>query len=87
VLTPVAPHNLNVRPLVVSDSATISFEVEGRADNFLCTLDSRHEIITNDNKIAVRKGDFNIRVVQLLDVGFLETIRKKLNWGVDLRNH
>ncbi len=87
VLTPVAPHNLNVRPLVIADSATVSFEVEGRAENFLCTLDSRHEIINSDNKIAVRKGDFSIKVVQLLDDGFLDTIRKKLGWGVDLRNH
>ncbi|MBI1224801.1 MAG: NAD kinase [Bacteroidetes bacterium] len=87
VLTPVAPHNLNVRPLVIADSATISFEVEGRTDNFLCTLDSRHEIITSDNKIAVRRGDFPIKVVQLLDDSFLDTMRKKLNWGVDLRNH
>ncbi|MCF8246425.1 MAG: NAD kinase [Saprospiraceae bacterium] len=87
VLTPVAPHNLNVRPLVIADSATISFEVEGRTDNFLCTLDSRHEIITSDNKIAVRRGDFPVKVVQLLDDSFLDTMRKKLNWGVDLRNH
>lgn len=87
VLTPVAPHNLNVRPLVIADSATISFEVEGRAENFLCTLDSRHEIITSDNKIAVRRGDFCINLVQLLDDSFLDTMRKKLNWGVDLRNH
>lgn len=87
VLTPVAPHNLNVRPLVIADSATISFEVEGRAENFLCTLDSRHEIITSDNKIAVRRGDFGINLVQLLDDSFLDTMRKKLGWGVDLRNH
>jgi len=87
VLTPVAPHNLNVRPLVIADSATISFEVVGRAENFLCTLDSRHEIIITDNKIAVRRGDFPIKIVQLLDDSFLDTMRKKLNWGVDLRNH
>lgn len=87
VLTPVAPHNLNVRPLVIADSATISFEVEGRAENFLCTLDSRHEIITSVNKIAIRRGDFPVKVVQLLDDSFLDTMRKKLNWGVDLRNH
>jgi len=87
VVTPVAPHNLNVRPLVLADSATISFEVDGRADNFLCTLDSRHEIITSDNKIAVRRGDFPIKVVQLQDDSFLDTMRNKLTWGVDLRNH
>lgn len=87
VLTPVAPHNLNVRPLVVADSSVISFEVGGRADNFLCTLDSRFEIITHDNQIAVRRGDFNVKMVHLKDVGFLDTIRTKLTWGVDLRNH
>lgn len=87
VLTPVAPHNLNVRPLVISDSSVISFEVEGRADNFLCTMDSRFEVITSKNQIAIRRGDFNIKMVHLNDVGFLETIRNKLTWGVDLRNH
>lgn len=87
VLTPVAPHNLNVRPLIISDTATVSFEVEGRAENFLCTLDSRHAIITTYNKIAVRRGDFPIRIVQLHDDSFLDTMRNKLTWGVDLRNH
>lgn len=87
VLTPVAPHNLNVRPLVISDSSVISFEVEGRADNFLCTMDSRFEVITSKNQIALRRGDFSVKMVHLNDVGFLETIRNKLTWGVDLRNH
>ena len=86
VLTPVAPHNLNVRPLVLSDSSVISFEVEGRADNFLCTLDSRFEVIVRDQQIGIRRGDFNVKLVHLNDVGFLDTIRKKLTWGVDLRN-
>lgn len=86
VLTPVAPHNLNVRPLVLSDNSVISFEVEGRADNFLCTLDSRFEVITSEHQIAIRRGDFNINLVQLKDEGFLDTIRKKLTWGADLRN-
>lgn len=87
VLTPVAPHNLNVRPLVISDSSVISFEVEGRADNFLATLDSRFELITGTNQLAVRRGNFLVKMMHLNDVGFLETIRSKLTWGVDLRNH
>lgn len=86
VLTPVAPHNLNVRPLVLADDSVISFEVEGRADNFLCTLDSRHEIINSEVQLAVRRGDFKIKLVLLQDVGFLDTIRNKLTWGTDLRN-
>ncbi|MCB0611061.1 MAG: NAD kinase [Lewinellaceae bacterium] len=86
VITPVAPHNLNVRPIVLSDDSVISFEIEGRAENFLCTLDSRFESITSAHQLAVRKNGFTVRLVQLLDVGFLETIRNKLAWGADSRN-
>lgn len=86
VITPVAPHNLNVRPVVISDDAVISFEVEGRAENFLCTLDSRFETITSAHHLAVRKNDFSIKIVYLQDYGFLETIRDKLTWGIDTRN-
>ncbi|MCB0553239.1 MAG: NAD kinase [Phaeodactylibacter sp.] len=86
VITPVAPHNLNVRPIVISDDSVVSFEIEGRAENFLCTLDSRFETVTASHQLAVRKNDFNIRLVQLHDVGFMDTIRSKLAWGVDTRN-
>lgn len=86
VITPVAPHNLNVRPIVISDDSVISFEVEGRAENFLCTLDSRFETISANHQLAVRKNDFTIKLVQLQEVGFLETLRQKLTWGIDSRN-
>ena len=86
VITPVAPHNLNVRPIVLSDSSVISFEIEGRTDNFLCTLDSRFETITAKHQLAVRKADFVIRLVRILDINFLKTIREKLTWGIDSRN-
>lgn len=87
VITPVAPHNLSVRPIVISDSSVISFDIEGRAENFLCTLDSRFEPITSAHQLAIRKNDFKIKLVQLQDVDFLKTIRDKLIWGVDSRNH
>jgi NAD+ kinase len=87
IITPVAPHNLNVRPIVVSDSSVISFEVEGRADNFLCTLDSRFETITNDYQLAVRTADFTVKLVQLHGDTYLKTLREKLHWGQDARNH
>lgn len=87
VLTPVAPHNLNVRPIVLSDDSVISFEIEGRAENFLCTLDSRFESVTSAHQLAVRRNDFTIKLIQLHDVGFMETIRNKLAWGIDTRNH
>lgn len=86
VITPVAPHNLNVRPIVLSDDSVISFGIEGRAENFLCTLDSRFESITSAHQLAVRKNTFTVKLVQLLDVGFLDTIRSKLAWGADSRN-
>lgn len=86
IITPVAPHNLNVRPIVMSDDAVISFEIEGRAENFLCTLDSRFETITAAHQLAVRKNGFNIRLVNLQDIDFLDTLRGKLNWGQDTRN-
>ena len=86
VITPVAPHNLNVRPIVISDTSVISFEIEGRAENFLCTLDSRFETITKAHQLAVRKCDFTIKLVQLQNFTFLETIREKLTWGQDSRN-
>jgi len=86
VITPVAPHNLNIRPIVVPDDNVISFEVEGRVDHFLCTLDSRMETIDKDIQLAVKKEGFSISLVRLDEHNFLKTIRKKLYWGVDSRN-
>ena len=86
VITPVAPHNLNVRPVVIPDDAILSFEVEGRIDSFLCTMDSRVEVISSRHQNAVRKCDYKIKLVQLKPVSFLGTMQTKLNWGLDQRN-
>ncbi|HEB62467.1 MAG TPA: NAD kinase [Bacteroidetes bacterium] len=86
IITPVAPHNLNVRPIVISDDSIVSFEIEGRSETFLCTLDSRFETITSKHQLAIRKNDFGIRLVQMEGLGFLNTLRKKLAWGRDFRN-
>lgn len=86
VITPVAPHNLNVRPIVIPDDSVVSFEIEGRSDSFLCTLDSRFEAITPKHQIAIRKEDFTINLVRLHDRNFMSTIRDKLSWGLDRRN-
>jgi NAD+ kinase len=86
VITPVAPHNLNIRPIVVPDDNVISFEVEGRTDNFLCTLDSRVETITRSVQLAIRKEKFYINLIRLDEHNFLKTIRQKLYWGIDSRN-
>ncbi len=86
VITPVAPHNLNTRPIVVPDDNVISFEVEGRAEQFLCTLDSRTETITSSIQLAVKKENFTISLVRPDEHNFLNTIRQKLYWGIDRRN-
>lgn len=86
VLTPVAPHNLGVRPVVIPDHAILSFEVRGRSDSFLTTLDSRFETITPEHQLAVRKAPFTLRLVQFHGHSFLVTLREKLAWGRDLRN-
>ena len=86
VITPVAPHNLNVRPIVVPDNNVISFEIEGRADHFICTLDSRKEIVDKTVQLAVKKEDFALSLVRLNENNFLQTLRNKLSWGLDTRN-
>lgn len=86
VITPVAPHNLNVRPIVVRDDSVISFEIEGRSNTYLATLDSRFEAVSADLQLAVRKCDFTTRIVLLDDFSFMKTIHDKLTWGADKRN-
>ncbi len=86
VITPVAPHNLNLRPIIVPDTNIISFEVEGRTDGFLCTLDSRREVVTKEIQLAVRKEAFGINLIRLNENNFLQTLRNKLSWGLDARN-
>jgi len=86
VITPVSPHNLNIRPIVVPDDNVISFEVEGRTDGFLCSLDSRREMVTKEIQLAVRKEGFGINLIRLNENNFLQTLRNKLSWGLDKRN-
>ncbi len=86
IIAPVCPHNLNVRPLIVSDQSIISFEIEGRATSYLLALDSRSVPVEASVQIAVRRENFNARLVKLNHVNFLSTLRNKLNWGLDRRN-
>jgi NAD+ kinase len=86
IIAPVCPHNLNVRPLVVSDQSVISFEIEGRGTSYLLALDSRSMPIEATVQMAVRRETFNARLVKLNHVNFLSTLRNKLNWGLDRRN-
>ncbi|MCM4158388.1 NAD kinase [Antarcticibacterium flavum] len=86
VITPIAPHNLNARPLVIQDSTKITLKVSGREDFFLVSMDSRLATLSNDTRITIKRAPFNISMVELHRDSFLKTLRKKLLWGEDRRN-
>ena len=86
VITPIAPHNLNVRPLVLPDCVEIRLKVHSRVPEFSLSLDSRLDSIGVDYEICVKKADYKINIVQLNHSNYLETLRQKLFWGIDRRN-
>jgi NAD+ kinase len=86
VITPIAPHNLNVRSIIVPDDNIVSFSVEGRAENYMCAMDARREVVPIGAQVAVKKEQFTIGLVRLSENTFLETLRNKLAWGLDKRN-
>ena len=86
LITPVAPHNLNVRSILVPDDNVISFEVESRTDQIICALDSRREIVSKNVQLAVKKESFLLNLVRLTENNFLQMLHNKLTWGLDRRN-
>lgn len=86
VLTPIAPHNLSARPLVVPDTTEIQLRVNGREKQHLISLDSRIATLENGTLIKIKKANFKIKMIDLLDESFLKTLRNKLLWGEDKRN-
>ncbi|OCX54137.1 NAD kinase [Mucilaginibacter sp. PPCGB 2223] len=87
VLTPVSPHNLNVRPIVLSDDSVLSFEVEFRSANYLVSCDSRTVVIDKPIKFNIRKAGFQLNLIRLDNESYLSTLRNKLMWGIDARNY
>jgi NAD+ kinase len=87
VVTPIAPHNLNVRPVVLSDKSVLSFDVECRSANYLVSCDSRTAIIDKTMKFDIRRADFHLNLVRLSNESYLSTLRNKLLWGLDARNY
>ena len=85
-ITPIAPHNLNARPLVISDDTVIRMRVSGREDHHLVSLDSRIATLKNGREILVKKAPFTIKMIEYTSESFLKTIRNKLLWGEDRRN-
>ena len=86
VITPIATHNLTVRPVVISDNCKIRIKAEGRDKNFFVSLDSRFEKIDSSMEIEIEKCDFEVNLVQLENKDFFSAIREKLKWGLDVRN-
>jgi NAD+ kinase len=86
VLTPIAPHNLNIRPLIIPNSTTIELEVTGRGEDHLLSLDSRIITVNQETCIQVKKAPFTLATVELHDNAFFKTLRDKLFWGFDTRN-
>jgi NAD+ kinase len=87
VITPIAPHNLNVRPIIVPDSVELTFEIEARSTKFLLSCDSRTETVDRSVKITINKAAFNVNLVRLNNESYLTTLRNKLLWGIDTRNY
>ncbi|UTW65058.1 NAD kinase [bacterium SCSIO 12643] len=86
IVSPIAPHNLNVRPMVISDSSEITLKIEGRTDKSLVSIDSRMQRIDTSVEIKVRKAPYQIHLLQMPNQTFFKTLRHKLNWGLDKRN-
>ncbi|NOT75269.1 MAG: NAD kinase [Cyclobacteriaceae bacterium] len=86
VVTPVSPHNLTARPIVVSDQSELTFKIEGRSKKFLVSLDSRFETVDEKVKLKIKKERFKAHIIQLPGQHYFKTLRQKLNWGLDIRN-
>ncbi|MGY0040499.1 NAD kinase [Pedobacter sp. NJ-S-72] len=87
VITPIAPHNLNVRPVIIPDDVTLRFEVEARSTKFLVSCDSRTATVDRSVKIIVNKAAFHVNLIRLNNESYLTTLRNKLLWGIDTRNY
>ena len=86
IVTPIAPHNLNVRPIIVSSKDSLTLKVEGRQGSFLVSLDSRSETIDSLVEMTITQEKFKVNLIRLQGQDFFNTLHKKLNWGIDKRN-
>ena len=87
VLTPIAPHNLNVRPIVVNDNSILDVQIESRSERNLIALDSRSFEIESNQKFTISKANNDFNIVQLKNTSFIQSLKNKLNWGLDKRNN
>jgi NAD+ kinase len=86
IISPIAPHNLNVRPIIIPDTSILKLKVEGRTSDYILTLDSRSVVIEIGMEITVKKSPFQINLIKLNTIDYFSTLRNKLMWGADKRN-
>lgn len=86
VITAVSPHNLGTRPIVLADDSEIAFHIEGRSKKHLISLDSRFETVDESVKLKIKKEKFRVKLIRLSSQNYFNTLRQKLNWGLDIRN-
>ena len=86
VITPIAPHNLTARPLIIPDDSELTLKIKGREEQYLVSLDSRVASVKNESVLTIKKTPFHINMVEIPEETFLKTLRTKLLWGEDRRN-
>lgn len=86
IITPVSPHNLNLRPMIVADSSEITFEIDSKEAGYLVSMDSRSQSVDNPSRLTIRKASFKANLIRIEGDNFIETLRNKLSWGLDKRN-
>lgn len=87
VITPISPHNLNVRPIVVSEDIVLKLKIDSRTEKFVLSCDSKTETLPIHTELIIRKAPFSIRLIQLKNHSYFSTLREKLLWGIDVRNY
>lgn len=87
VITPISPHNLNVRPIVISNQFTLELEIESRSNQYILSCDSKNESIDTSVKLTIKQAPFTINLIRLPHESFFSTLREKLLWGIDVRNY
>lgn len=87
VITPISPHNLNVRPLVVSENIVLKLKLESRTEKFILSCDSKSETLSTETELTITKAPFTINLIRLENDGYFRTLREKLLWGIDVRNY
>lgn len=87
VITPISPHNLNVRPIVVSSDMELHLQIESRTENFILSCDSRSETLPISTHLTIKKAPFGINLIRLEKDAYFSTLREKLLWGIDVRNY